>query len=69
MSLIHALAATPAPADVSTIVGDVTTIVTGGVTWISSFVGAITSNPLILMFVVVSFVGLGVGLIRRLIRL
>jgi hypothetical protein len=32
-------------------------------------VGAITSNPLILAFVIVAFVGLGVGLIRRLVRL
>lgn len=31
--------------------------------------GAITSNPLILAFVIVAFVGLGVGLIRRLVRL
>lgn len=67
--LMHFLAATPAPADVSTIVGDVGSLVNGSVTWLTSFVGAITSNPLILMFVIVSFVGLGVGLIRRLIRL
>lgn len=51
------------------ILTNVTTIVTSAVTWITSFVGAITDNPLILMFVLVSFVGLGVGLLRRLIRL
>ena len=44
-------------------------MVTGAVSWITSYVGAITSNPLILAFVIVSFVGLGVGLINRLIKL
>lgn len=53
----------------ATILGDVTSIVEKAVAWISSFVGVITSNPLIEMFVIVSFVGLGVGLIRRLISL
>ncbi len=54
---------------VSGLVTEVGTIVTGAVGWIGDYVGAITSNPLILMFVIVAFVGLGVGLIRRLIRL
>lgn len=53
----------------SSIIANVTEIVTAAVSWIGQYVGAITSNPLILMFVIVSFVGLGVGLIRRLIRL
>lgn len=53
----------------STIVTDVGTIVTQAVSWINSFAGAITANPIIEMFVITSFVGLGVGLIRRLIRL
>lgn len=51
------------------ILGDVSLIVTESISWINSFVGAITGNPLIEMFVVVAFVGTGVGLIRRLIRL
>lgn len=49
--------------------GDITTIVTSAVSWVGSFVGAITANPLILMFVIIGFVGLGVGLIKRLVRL
>lgn len=53
----------------ATILTDVTSLVTSAQTWITSFVGTITSSPLLLMFVVTSFVGLGVGLIRRLIRL
>lgn len=59
-------AATPT---VSSILTEVTAIVTSAITWIGQFATAITSNPIILMFVVVSFVGLGVGLIRRMIRL
>jgi len=53
---------------VSTIVTNVTTLVTEAVKWVGSFVGAITSNPLILTFVIVAFVGLGIGLIKRLVR-
>lgn len=54
---------------IATLLGNVTTMVTSAVSWVGSFVGAITGNPLILMFVIVSFVGLGVGLIRRLVSL
>lgn len=53
---------------IATIVGNVTTFVTESIKWVGSFVGAITSNPLLLMFVIVAFVGLGVGLIKRLVR-
>lgn len=47
----------------------VTTIVTEAIAWIGQFVTVITSNPLLLAFVLVSFVGLGVGLIRRMVRI
>ena len=53
---------------VSTIVTNVTSLVTEAVKWTGSFATAITSNPLILTFVIVAFVGLGVGLIKRLVR-
>lgn len=53
---------------VSTIVTNVTTLVTEAVKWVGSFIEAITSNPLLLTFVIVSFVGLGVGLIKRLVK-
>lgn len=57
------------PITVSTLLGYVTSFVTSAVGWIGSFVGAITGSPLLLMFVLVAFVGLGVGLIGRLIHL
>ena len=59
----------PTPAvTVATILGDVTSFVSSAVSWVGSFVGAITDNPLILTFVIVAFVGMGIGLIKRLVR-
>lgn len=57
------------PVTMATIVGNVTQIVTASVGWIGSYVNCITDTPLLLFFVVMSAVGLGVGLIRRMIRL
>lgn len=51
------------------ILSDVSLIVTESIGWVGDFVDVITGQPLLLMFVVTSFVGLGVGLIKRLIRL
>ena len=53
----------------SEIISSVTSRVTAAIGWVNSFVGDITGQPLLLMFVITSFVGLGVGLIKRLIRL
>lgn len=49
----------------------VTSVVTSAIGWMTSFVSAITAsgNEILLLFVVVPLVGLGVGLIRRMIRL
>lgn len=57
------------PVTLATLLGNVTSFVTSAVSWIGSFVGAITGSPLLLMFVIVAFVGLGIGLIGRLIHL
>lgn len=51
------------------ILTDVTSFVTASVGWIGAFVDVIVSQPLLEMFVIVSFVGLGVGLIQRLVRI
>lgn len=51
------------------ILSDVSLFVTEAIEWISAFADVITSTPLLLMFVITAFVGMGVGLIRRLIRL
>lgn len=52
----------------NTIMTAVSAIVSEAIKWIGQFTAAITGNPLLLAFVVVSFVGLGVGLIRRIIH-
>lgn len=51
------------------ILANVTAFVTEAISWVTSFCTCITGQPLLLMFVIVSFVGLGVGLIKRMIRL
>lgn len=53
----------------STILTSITSVVTSAITWVGNFITVITSNPLLLLFVIVCFVGLGVGLIGRLIHL
>lgn len=53
----------------ATLLSNVTSFVTEAISWVTSFCSCITGQPLLLMFVIVAFVGLGVGLIRRLIRL
>lgn len=52
-----------------TILSDVSLIVTSAISWVTEYVTVITDNPLILMFVIVAFVGLGVGLISRMLHL
>lgn len=54
---------------VSTIIGYAGDIVTEALGWVTEVASTIVSNPLIMTFVLVAFVGLGVGLIRRMIRL
>lgn len=51
------------------LLSSVTAFVTAAIGWVTSFATVITDTPLLLMFVIVAFVGLGVGLIRRLISL
>lgn len=53
------------------IITAITDVVTAAISWVTSFVGCITAsgNELLLLFVIVAFVGLGVGLLQRLIRL
>ena len=57
------------PTAMETLIGNVTSLVTAAVGWIAQYVTAITANPLLLLFVITAFVGLGVGLISRIIHL
>lgn len=51
------------------ILSGISSVVSSAITWLGQFVSAITSNPLVLLFVIVAFVGLGIGLLSRLIHL
>lgn len=54
---------------ITTILSTVTSLVTEAIDWLELFAGAIVGNELLLIFVVTAFVGLGIGLIKRIIRL
>lgn len=51
------------------LLSNVSLIVTECISWITSFVGAITANPIIELFVLFGLLGTGIGLVGRLIRL
>lgn len=44
-------------------------VVTAAIKWVGEYVTLITSQPLLLFGIVLSLVGLGVGLIKRMMRL
>lgn len=60
---------TTTPTGMAAILSSAGDIVTEALSWVTETATTITSTPLILLFVLVAFVGLGVGLIRRMIRL
>lgn len=60
---------TPTLTGVAAILATISSLVTEAITWVGQYATAITANPIIEIFVVVAFVGLGVGLIRRMIKL
>lgn len=53
------------------VISNIGKLVTAAVTWISSTVGVITAsgNELILVSALMGFVGIGIGLLRRVFRL
>lgn len=51
------------------IISTVGAIVTGGATWVSSAVSTVTSTPIIMFFLMINFVGIGIGLFKRLTRI
>lgn len=53
----------------STVLTNISSVVTAAIGWVGDFIEPITSNPVLFIFVVaVPLVGLGVGLLNRLIR-
>lgn len=55
----------------SAVLTNVSSIVTSAISWLTSYIGVVTAqgNELLLLFVCVPLVGLGVGLLRRMISL
>lgn len=51
----------------ATFITAISSIVTASVGWIGSGVSAITSNPLLELFVLFGMCGVGIGLVRRII--
>lgn len=59
------------PNPISTIISNIGLIVTGAVGWVSTTLGAFTAdgNELLLFSAIIGFVGIGIGLLRRLFKL
>lgn len=53
---------------ISELLTNSTEIVTSALTWVGQVVDTITGNPLLLLFVILALVGLGVGLVARLLH-
>lgn len=53
----------------SSIIADVSSLVTAVIGWIGEFVTVIVSNPILLIGVLIGLTGLAVGMISRLMRL
>lgn len=53
----------------ASILSNISLMVTEAISWVGDFVDVVVAQPLLLAFVIVAFVGLGVGLIGRLIHL
>lgn len=54
---------------IATILTDIGSIVTQALTWAGSVVTFIQANPIIMVFVLIPLVGLGIGMVRRMISL
>lgn len=59
------------PSVMSTIIGYISDLVTASVSWITTTVGAFTAsgNELLLFSAIVGFVGIGIGLCKRIFRI
>lgn len=54
---------------ISELMTNATNIVTPVLAWVTQVVTTITSNPLLLLFAILGLVGLGVGLVRRILAI
>lgn len=61
--------AVPTATTMAEIVTAIGQIVGGAVDWMGDYLSVLYSNPIMLFWVILGVVGLGIGLIRRMIRL
>lgn len=55
--------------NIASLIANVGEIFTGAMGWAGEVGTAVADNPLLLMFVIIPFVGLGIGIFRRLMHL
>lgn len=60
---------TPTTATFETLISYVTQLVTAAVGWLGQYSTVVLTNPILLLTVITSLVGLGVGLMKRLMKL
>ena len=52
----------------TSIISAITEIFTGGVSWLGTVSDTVTGNPLLLFGVLIGFIGVGIGLFKRLLH-
>lgn len=51
------------------LISDITSVFTAAIGWVGTVADTVAGEPLLLMGVIIGFVGLGVGLFRRLLNI
>ena len=51
---------------IGSLIGDVGEVFEAGIGWVGDVASTVSSNPILLIFVILPLVGLGIGLFRRL---
>lgn len=52
----------------TSIISAITEIFTGGITWLGTVSDTVSANPLLLFGVLIGFIGVGIGLFKRLLH-
>lgn len=58
-----------AAATMATLLSTITEVFTAAVGWVGTVANVVTSTPIFMIGVTISFIGVGVGLVSRLLRL
>lgn len=58
----------PTAMTMATLLSTITEVFTSAIGWVGTVAETVASNPLLLVGVVISFIGLGIGLFSRLLR-